>query len=181
MLHQSAPHGLIALPLLKRIAGAIAVFEKGQRAVRKAMLDKIRDDGFLVFDRGVVPIQLFVYRNAAVARDGIAFDQCDSPPFSVFVAHCRKRAAFAENLKILCPISHPDLSILSLQNSYSTDHIVTYAATVRKIKYGEAYRPPHVLKVRIPVLRAPLFRPAAAGFRPADRGCWRRDPPCRNA
>ena len=61
VLHQSAPHGLIALPLLKRITGAIAVFEKGQRAVRKAMLDKIRDDGFLVFDGGVVPIQLFVY------------------------------------------------------------------------------------------------------------------------
>jgi len=61
VIHQSVPHGLIALPLLKCIAGAIAVFVECQCTVRKAMFDKVGDDRFLVFDGHIIPVQFFVY------------------------------------------------------------------------------------------------------------------------
>ena len=50
MSDQLAPHQIISLALLKRVACAIAVLIKGYATVREALFDKIRDDGFLVFD-----------------------------------------------------------------------------------------------------------------------------------
>ena len=67
--HQLPAHGLIALSLLKGVAGAIPILVKGQGAVGKFFPDKVRDDGLLVLNGGVVPVQLLVHGDAAVAGD----------------------------------------------------------------------------------------------------------------
>ena len=87
MGHQLPAHRLVVLPLLKGVAGAVTIFVKGQAGIGESLPHKVRDDGLLVFNRGVVTVQLLIHGNAAVACDGKAFDQCGSPPFSVFAAH----------------------------------------------------------------------------------------------
>ena len=69
MPDQPLSHGLVALPLLKGIAGAVPVLIEGESAARELVLDKVLYNGFLVFDRGVVPIQFFIHGNAAVVRN----------------------------------------------------------------------------------------------------------------
>ena len=69
MAHQLPAHGLVALPLLEGVAGAVPVLVESQGAVRETALDEVREDGLLVFDGGVVPVQLLVHGDAAVTGD----------------------------------------------------------------------------------------------------------------
>ena len=68
MAHQAAAHFLIALALLERVAGTVAVLEKGEAAAGKLRFYKVLDDGFLVFDGYIVPVDLVIDGNAGVAR-----------------------------------------------------------------------------------------------------------------
>ena len=86
--HQAAAHLLIALALLKGVAGAVAVLKEGEAAARKALLHKVADDGLLVFDGDVIPVQLIVHGNAGVTGDVEGFDHGGLPPF-VVVCHLR--------------------------------------------------------------------------------------------
>ena len=79
--HQAAAHLLIALALLKGVAGAVAVLKEGEAAARKALLHKVADDGLLVFDGDVIPVQLIVHGNAGVTCDVEGFDHGGLPPF----------------------------------------------------------------------------------------------------
>ena len=81
MGHQAAAHLLIALALLKGVAGAVAVLKEGEAAARKALLHKVADDGLLVFDGDVIPVQLIVHGNAGVTGDVEGFDHGGLPPF----------------------------------------------------------------------------------------------------
>ena len=83
--HQAAAHLLIALALLKGVAGAVAVLKEGEAAARKALLHKVADDGLLVFDGDVIPVQLIVHGNAGVTGDVEGFDHGGLPPFGWFV------------------------------------------------------------------------------------------------
>ena len=65
--HQAAAHFLIALALLERVAGAVAVLEKGQAAAGKLCFYEVLDDGFLVLDRYVVAVEFVIDGNAGVA------------------------------------------------------------------------------------------------------------------
>ena len=67
VVHQAAAHFLIALALLERVAGAVAVLEKGQAAAGKLCFYEVLDDGFLVLDRYVVAVEFVIDGNAAVA------------------------------------------------------------------------------------------------------------------
>ena len=67
--HQPPAHLLIALALLKRVAGAVAVFKKRQRAAGEVGLYIIFDDGLLVFDGDVLLLLLIIHGNAGIARD----------------------------------------------------------------------------------------------------------------
>jgi len=59
---------------MEGVAGAVPVLAEGQGAAWEFLLHEVRDDGFLVFDGGVVPVQLLVHGDAAVAGDVKAFD-----------------------------------------------------------------------------------------------------------
>ena len=67
MAHQAAAHFLIALALLKRVAGAVAVLEKGQAAAGKLCFYEVLDDGFLVLDRYVVAVEFVIDGDTGVA------------------------------------------------------------------------------------------------------------------
>ena len=69
MRHQPPAHGLVTLPLLEGVARAVSVFKKGQGAPGKPGLDEVGDDGLLIFNGHIVPIQLLVHRDSAVAGD----------------------------------------------------------------------------------------------------------------
>ena len=68
--YQPLPHGLVALPLLKGVAGAVPVLIEGEGAVGEFLFDKVLDDGLLVFDGHIIPIQLIVHRNAGITGNG---------------------------------------------------------------------------------------------------------------
>src|SRR5699024_5442693 len=77
--HQLAPHGLIPLALLKRVAGAVAVFVKHQLRPRKLARDEVGYYSLLVLNRSVVPVKLLVNRYAAVpgnAEGGVILHVC---------------------------------------------------------------------------------------------------------
>ena len=67
--HQPPAHLLIPLALLKRVAGAVAVFKKRQRAAGEVGFYIILDDGLLVLDRNVLLLLLIVHGNTGIARD----------------------------------------------------------------------------------------------------------------
>ena len=67
MAHQAAAHLLIALALLKGVAGAVAVLEKGEAAAGKLRFYKVLDDGFLVLDGYIVPVDLVIDGDTGVA------------------------------------------------------------------------------------------------------------------
>ena len=69
MGHESPAHLLIALALLKRVAGAVAVFKKRQRAAGEVGFYIVLDDGLLVLDRDVLLLLLIIHGNAGIARD----------------------------------------------------------------------------------------------------------------
>ena len=96
MVQQIPAHLLVAFPLLKGVAGAITVFKKGQRAAGEAFFYVFLDDGFLVLDGYVVPVQLVVYGDSGVAGDVKGFGQGGAPPGStkftivfLITSHCR--------------------------------------------------------------------------------------------
>ena len=81
MGHEPLPHGLVALPLLKGVAGAVPVLVEGEGAVGEPLPDEILDDGLLVLDGHIVPVQLLIHGDAAVAGDVKGLDHV--PPLSV--------------------------------------------------------------------------------------------------
>ena len=89
--HQPPAHLLIALALLERVAGAVAVFKKRQRAAGEVGFYIVLDDGLLVLDGDILLILLIIYGNAGIARDVKAFNQFGSPPFKYF-AICRSKS-----------------------------------------------------------------------------------------
>ena len=95
VLHQPPAHLLIALALLKRVAGAVAVFKKCQRAAGKVGLHIVLDDGLLVFNGDVLLILLIIHGNAGIARNIKAFDQFGSPPFRYFAISRSKSEMYA--------------------------------------------------------------------------------------
>ena len=80
MPDQPLSHGLVALPLLKGIAGTVPILIKGQAASRKSAVHKVPDDGFLVFNGHIVPVQLLVHGDAAVAGNVKGFGH-NKPPY----------------------------------------------------------------------------------------------------
>ena len=93
--HESPAHLLIALALLKRVAGAVAVFKKRQRAAGEVCLYIVLDDGLLVLDGDVLLILLIIHGNAGIARDVKALDQFGSPPFKYFAISRSKSEMYA--------------------------------------------------------------------------------------
>ena len=79
--HEQPAHPLIPLALLKRVARAVAVLEKVQLAAREMGADVFPDDALLVLDGDVVPVQLLVHGDAAVARDSMDLRHFPPPPF----------------------------------------------------------------------------------------------------
>ena len=77
--HQLPPHGLVVLPLFEGVARAVPVLVEGQGTAWEFLLYEVRDDGLLVFDGGVVPIQLLIYRDAAVSGNIKAFNHGSTP------------------------------------------------------------------------------------------------------
>ena len=77
--HKSPAHLLIALALLKRVAGAVAVFKKRQRAAGEVGFYIVLDDGLLVLNRDVLLILLIIHRNTGIARDVKCFNHGHSP------------------------------------------------------------------------------------------------------
>ena len=69
VIEQPLAQLLIALALLKGVPGAVAVFKEGQAAAGEFFFDEVLDDRLLVFDRGVVPVQLFIDGDSAVTRN----------------------------------------------------------------------------------------------------------------
>ena len=83
--NQLPAHGLIAGALVEGVAGAVTVLVEGQGAVGEPLFHKVLNDGFLVFDGGVVPIQLLVHGNATVAGDVEVFDHVPASFLSIYV------------------------------------------------------------------------------------------------
>ena len=81
MGHQPVPHGLVALALLKGVAGAVPVLIEGEGTAGEFLLYKVLNDRFLVFNGYVVPVQFIVYRNTAVACNIKCFNHGFPPPF----------------------------------------------------------------------------------------------------
>ncbi len=79
--HQFFPHGLVALPLLEGVAGAVPVLVEGKGAAGKFLLYKILDDGLLVFNGDVFLIQLIVHRDTGVSGNIKGLDHGLPPPF----------------------------------------------------------------------------------------------------
>ena len=77
--HESPAHLLIALALLKRVAGAVAVFKKRQRAAGEVGFYIVLDDGLLVLNRDVLLILLIINRNTGIARNVKCFNHGHSP------------------------------------------------------------------------------------------------------
>ena len=65
--NQTLSHGLIAFPLLKGIAGAVPIFVECQGAFRESLINIILNNGFLVFNGHIVPIQFIIHGDSAVA------------------------------------------------------------------------------------------------------------------
>ena len=79
MPDQPLSHGLVALPLLKGIAGTVPILIKGQAAAQESAVHKVPDDGFLIFNGHIVPVQLLVHRDPAVSGNVIGFGHGYSP------------------------------------------------------------------------------------------------------
>ena len=77
--HQSSAHLLIALALLKGVAGAVAVFKECQRAAGKVGFYIVLDDGLLVFNGDVLLLLLIIHGNTGIARDVKCFNHGHSP------------------------------------------------------------------------------------------------------
>ena len=75
MAHQFLAHLLVPFPLLKSIAGAVTVFKEGQRAAGKTAFHIFLNDGFLVFDGYILPVQLIIHGDPGVSGDVKGFDQ----------------------------------------------------------------------------------------------------------
>ena len=69
MRHELPPHCLIALTLLEGVARAVAVLVEYELRARELVLDEVGDDGLLVLNGHIVPVQLVVHGDAAVAGD----------------------------------------------------------------------------------------------------------------
>ena len=82
MGNEALAHSLVAFPLLKGVAGAVPVLVKGQGTIREALLHKVLDNGFLVFDGDVIPVQFIIHRDAAIARNVKAFGHDGIAPLS---------------------------------------------------------------------------------------------------
>ena len=82
--HEPLPHGLVALPLLEGVAGAVPVLVEGEGAAGELLLYEVLDDGFLVLDGHVVPVQLLVHGDAGVAGDIKGLGHVLPPPFRYF-------------------------------------------------------------------------------------------------
>ncbi len=67
--HEPTSHGLVALPLLEGVAGAVPVLIEGEGAAGELAFDKVLNNGLLVFNGSVVPVQLLIHGDAAVARN----------------------------------------------------------------------------------------------------------------
>ena len=91
MAHQPPAHLLIALALLKGVAGAVAVFKECQRAAGKMGFYIVLDDGLLVLDGDILLLLLIIHGNTGIARDIKAFDHVGSPPFKYFSV-CRSNS-----------------------------------------------------------------------------------------
>ena len=105
VLHQPPAHLLIALALLKGVAGAVAVFKKRQRAAGEMGFYIVLDDGLLVLDGDVLLILLIIHGNAGIARDVKAFNQFGSPPFRYFAISRSKSEMYAARGRQLPRIS----------------------------------------------------------------------------
>ena len=84
MGHETPPHGLVALPLLEGVAGAVPVLVEGKGAAGELLLYEVLDDGLLVLDGHVVPVQLVVHGDSGVAGDIEGLGQLSPPPFRYF-------------------------------------------------------------------------------------------------
>lgn len=97
MAHQFPAHFLIAGPLVEGVARLVPVLVKGQGAVGKLLLDEVHDDGLLVLNGGVVPVQLLVHRDAAVAGNIEFFNHRSHPsdisPSGGQTPRCSRRPA----------------------------------------------------------------------------------------
>ena len=61
VVHQFPAHFLVAGPLVKGVSGLVPVLIKGRGGVGKFLPHEVLNDGFLVLDGCVVPVQLFIY------------------------------------------------------------------------------------------------------------------------
>ena len=93
--HQSPAHLLIALALLERVAGAVAVFKKRQRAAGEVGLHIVLDDGLLVFNGDVLLLLLIIHGNTGIARNVKCFGHVGSPPFKYFAVSRSKSEMYA--------------------------------------------------------------------------------------
>ena len=105
MAHQPPAHLLIALALLERVAGAVAVFKKRQRAAGEVGFYIVLDDGLLVLDGDVLLLLLIIHRNTGIARDVKAFNHVGSPPFRYFAISRSKSEMYAARGRQLPRIS----------------------------------------------------------------------------
>ena len=67
MGHQFPAHFLIAGPLVEGITRLVPVLIKGKSGPGEFLTDKTLNDSLLVLDGGVIPVQLLVHGNPAVA------------------------------------------------------------------------------------------------------------------
>ena len=79
MRHEAPAHILIALALLKCVAGAVPILKKGEPAAGEMGLYIVGEDGFLVLDGNIFLIQLVVHGDAAVAGDVEGFGHSNAP------------------------------------------------------------------------------------------------------
>lgn len=74
--HESLAHDLVTLALLKGAARVVTVLIKCQVAAGKPLLYEILNDGFLVLDGYIVPVELIIDGNTPVACNAKSFQQC---------------------------------------------------------------------------------------------------------
>ena len=148
MGNESLAHSLVAFPLLKGVAGAVPVLVKGQGTIREALLHKILDNGFLVFDGDVIPVQFIIHRDAAIARNVKAFGHDGIAPLSGGFRVPRNRVfsvlstlffLFTDNIvhlkrqecKSVFRVKHPSVKQRLLHPEISpAQHPLTYSSVV---------------------------------------------------
>ena len=77
--HEATAHILIALALLKCVAGAVPILKKSEAAAGEMGLYIVGEDGFLVLNGDIFLIQLVVHGDAAVAGDVEGFSHSNAP------------------------------------------------------------------------------------------------------